>query len=71
MTDEIKNMGSLLSRMTADEKSSFKLNDNQIVAVVEVLIPQLVKGLPGMPADMRCEVTADETGWTIRVERPE
>lgn len=63
-------MGSLLSRMTEADEPDVKLTDNQVFAVVEVLIPKMVMTMPGMPPGMRCSVERDDTGWNIRVDRP-
>ena len=69
ISPEIRQMGSLLSRMTADSEE-IKLTDSQVTAVVEALIPRIVTSLPGMPPGMKCDVKPDDAGWTIRVERP-
>lgn len=69
MTGDGAQMGSLLARMTsADPTLSF--TSSQVRAVVEVLIPKIVTEMPGMPAGMRCDVEADESGWTLRVRKP-
>lgn len=70
MSDEIKQMGSLLSKMTAETTGEIKFNDGQVTAVVEVLIPRLIQQMPGMPAGMTCAIERDDTGWTVRIERP-
>ncbi len=70
VTDDIKNMGSLLNRMTETGSKNITLSENQINAVVEVLIPRIATNMPGMPEGMTCSVEKDETGWTIRVEKP-
>lgn len=70
MSDEIKSMGSLLSKMTAETSGEVRFNENQISAVVEVLIPRLITGMPGMPKGFTCSIDRDDTGWTVRIERP-
>lgn len=70
MSDEIKQMGSLLSKMTAETSGDVNFNDNQVTAIIEVLLPRMVTNLPGMPAGMKCSIEKDDTGWTIRVEKP-
>ncbi len=69
MSDEIKNMGSLLQKMTEQTSGDVKLNDNQVRAIVEILIPRLVTNFAGMPANMKCSVKSDDKGWDIRVDR--
>lgn len=68
--NEIKQMGSLLSKMTAETSGDAQFNDNQVTAMIEVLIPRMVTTLPGMPAGMKCSIDRDGTGWTIRIEKP-
>lgn len=64
---------SLLDRMAGTKPGEAPpFSDSQIKATVEILVPRLVTGLPGLPAGMKCSVEPDADGkaWTIRVERP-
>jgi len=65
---ELNQIGSLLSRMTTEDKITF--DKDQVTRIVEILIPKIVTELPGMPAGMTCQVKKDDKGWDIRVERP-
>ena len=70
---KVKAMGSFLSRMTESAgESTFSLNDNQVTAVIEVLIKRIVEAMPGMPAGMKCSIVEkDDAGWTIRIDKPD
>lgn len=73
MTDTAQ-MSSFLQKMRAgadNAKDDFVLDDAQVARVVEVLVPQIVTNMPGMStAGLKCSVTKDDKGWTIRVDRP-
>lgn len=63
-------MGTLLSRMTAQQDAPKAFDDTQVKAMIEIVMPGIVRA-PGMPAGMKCEVTREsEKVWVLRVERP-
>lgn len=64
-------MSTLLQKMQADATTDAKFTDNQVKSIVEVLIPRMITAMPGMPPGMTCVITdRDDTGWTVRIERP-
>lgn len=67
----IGNMGSLLAKMTAETSGEMKFTSSQVDAVIEILIPRMITGMPGMPKGMTCSIERDDKGWDIRVDRPE
>lgn len=71
MSDAVAEMGTLLSKMTADTADKIVFTSNQVTAVVEMVIPKIVSSLPGMPSGMRCTVDRDDKGWSVRIDLPE
>lgn len=69
MSDDVKSMGTLLQKMTAETSGEIKFTDDQADKIIEIVIPRMVTQMPGMP-NMTCTVERDEKGWTIRVEKP-
>ena len=67
---QIRQMGSLLSRMEGGKKDDLKLSRAQVASLIEVFIPRLFQA-PGMPDGISCNVskTSDDS-WTIEIARP-
>lgn len=61
---------SLLARMTNDTSGEIKLSDSQVCAVMEVMLPRIATGMPGMPKGFTCTVDKDEDGWVLNIRRP-
>lgn len=63
---------SLLDRMTATEDAGQQnFNADQVTAMIEIFIPKFVETCPGMAgAGMKCRVTRDADGWSIRIDKP-
>lgn len=70
MSDDIKNMGSLLSKMTAETSGEVRFTDGQVKSVMEVLLPRLATNMPGLPPGITCSVESDDQGWTLRINKP-
>lgn len=71
MNQDIQQMGTLLSKMTAEQSAEFRLDESQIKSLMEIAVPRFATTFPGLPPGFKCSVEADERGWTIRVDRPE
>jgi hypothetical protein len=63
-------MGTLLQKMTADNGDKLKFSADQVRSVIEILIPRMATQMPGMPDGMTCDVQPDDTGWTLRINKP-
>ncbi|MBF4194629.1 hypothetical protein [Mycolicibacterium phlei] len=73
MTQNPQQMASLFARMTQESgQAEVMFTDNQVQAVIEVLIPRMVTAMPGMPKGMKCDIDRDDDGkgWTLRIRRP-
>lgn len=68
----MSDMSSLLQKMTSETSGEVQFDAAQVNRVVEILIPRMATGMPGMPKGMKCDVErdADGKGWTIRVRKP-
>ena len=68
---QMRQMGSLLQRMTGGKGQELKFSRMQVASMIEVFIPRFVKGAPGMPDGMTCDIEKDSPdSWTIRITRP-
>lgn len=68
--NDTNQMGSLLSKMTADTAGETKFSPDQADSIIEVLLPRIVTGLPGMPKGFTTSMERDADGWTLRINRP-
>ncbi|WPH57834.1 hypothetical protein [Mycobacterium phage WXIN] len=69
--NDAANMGSLLAKMTAQTGETKQLNDNQVRAMIEMVVPKLLMEFPLMPQGMKCEfIEAGEKSWTLKITRP-
>lgn len=69
---DAKHYGSLLSKMTGQQdEGEIKLTSNQVDAVVELMLPRIATGMPGMPSGMECRVErTGEKSWTLHISKP-
>lgn len=72
MINDVSQMSTLLQKMKNETSGpDIQFDDNQIKAVVEVMIPRMLTGMPGLPAGMNVEfLDKTDKSWTIRVTRP-
>lgn len=71
MDTDVAAVGSLLSRMTNEKAANdIKFSPTQVNAVMEVLLPRIATGMPGLPDGIKCDIQKDEAGWTLRITRP-
>lgn len=70
--ENIKAMGSLLSKMTKATSGELRFDKTQVTNIVEILIPRMITSMPGMPKGMTCDITdKDDKGWNVRIEWPD
>lgn len=69
---KLQQMGSLLSRMTKEsDKSEIKFTSSQVRGMVEIVIPKMIREMPGMPPGMVCQIDRHDDGWTVEIRLPE
>jgi hypothetical protein len=58
--------------MTSEKPTdNIRLDDSQICAIIEMVIPRVAVGAPGMPPGMKCEIVEKgDKHWILRIERP-
>lgn len=56
--------------MTAETSGEIRFTDEQVKAVMEILLPRIAVNLPGLPKGITCSVDQDDDGWTLRINKP-
>ena len=61
----------LLQRMANQKPGEITLDDSQVRAIIEMVLPKVATSTPGMPPGMTCEfLERTDKSWTIKITRP-